>query len=181
MAKHLRIKPSDKMSDAINNNAQILMSMSRFGISLGFGEKCIKDVCDSQNVDCNTFLAVVNFISRKDYKSYPISLDSLMSYLKNAHKFFLNFTLPAIRRKLLDAIDCSDAEDIGFLIIKFYDEYVKEVRIHMEHENKNVFRYVEQLLKGHLCNNYNIGIFASKHNDIDPKLKDLKDIIIRYY
>ena len=29
MAKHLRIKPSDKMSDAINNNAQILMSMSR--------------------------------------------------------------------------------------------------------------------------------------------------------
>ena len=46
MAKHLRIKPSDKMSDAINNNAQILMSMSRFGISLGFGEKCIKDVCD---------------------------------------------------------------------------------------------------------------------------------------
>ena len=44
MAKHLRIKPSDKMSDAINNNAQILMSMSRFGISLGFGEKCIKDV-----------------------------------------------------------------------------------------------------------------------------------------
>ena len=51
----------------------------------------------------------------------------------------------------------------------------------MEHENKNVFRYVEQLLKGHLCNNYNIGIFASKHNDIDPKLKDLKDIIIRYY
>ena len=47
MAKHLRIKPSDKMSDAINNNAQILMSMSRFGISLGFGEKCIKDVCDS--------------------------------------------------------------------------------------------------------------------------------------
>lgn len=136
MAKHLRIKPSDKMSDAINNNAQILMSMSRFGISLGFGEKCIKDVCDSQNVDCNTFLAVVNFISRKDYKSYPISLDSLMSYLKNAHKFFLNFTLPAIRRKLLDAIDCSDAEDIGFLIIKFYDEYVKEVRIHMEHEKK---------------------------------------------
>lgn len=88
MAKHLRIKPSDKMSDAINNNAQILMSMSRFGISLGFSEKCIKDVCDSQNVDCNTFLAVVNFISRKDYKSYPISLDSLMSYLKNAHKFF---------------------------------------------------------------------------------------------
>ena len=44
MAKHLRIKPSDKMSDAINNNAQILMSMSRFGISLGFGEKFIKDV-----------------------------------------------------------------------------------------------------------------------------------------
>ena len=64
MAKHLRIKPSDKMSDAINNNAQILMSMSRFGISLGFGEKCIKDVCDSQNVDCNT-----KYVFTTDYYS----------------------------------------------------------------------------------------------------------------
>ena len=42
MAKHLRIKPSDKMSDAINNNAQILMSMSRFGISLGLVKNVLR-------------------------------------------------------------------------------------------------------------------------------------------
>lgn len=181
MVMQTKYMPTDKMSDIINSNSQILMAMCRFGISLGFGDKCVKEVCESQNVDCNTFLAVVNFISRKEYKCYKISLDSLMHYLKNAHSFFLDFNLPAIRRKLIDAIDCSESEGIGFLIIKFFDEYVKEVRKHMEHENRNVFRYVNILLRGSLCKNYNISIFESKHNSIDIKLKKLKDIIIRYY
>lgn len=92
MAKHLRIKPSDKMSDAINNNAQILMSMSRFGISLGFGEKCIKDVCDSQNVDCNTFLAVVNFIREKSSRLLHLSI------INNFVKYILFLLLLQKRR-----------------------------------------------------------------------------------
>lgn len=121
---------------------------------------------------------------------YVNSFDRMSISGNQAQAVFLveKSELNAIWNKYLNDRAYADAADRGVIykcvfeiIIKFYDEYVKEVRIHMEHENKNVFRYVEQLLKGHLCNNYNIGIFASKHNDIDPKLKDLKDIIIRYY
>ena len=67
------------------------------------------------------------------------------------------------------------------LIIKFFDEYYAEVRNHMEFENKNVFRYVDGLLSGHMSDNYNITLFASHHDHIDARLKELKDIIIRYY
>ena len=52
---------SDKMISLIRDNYNLLQSLGSFGISLGFGDKTVKQVCDDQNVDTNTFLAVVNF------------------------------------------------------------------------------------------------------------------------
>ena len=109
------------------------------------------------------------------------SIPALMDYLKRAHAYFLDFNLPAMRRKLIEAIDCSRDNDVAYLILKFFDEYAKEVRRHMEYENKAVFTYVEQLLQGKPSDVYNIATFASKHNQIDTKLKELKNIIIKYY
>lgn len=172
---------SNRMRDLIDDNSSILMVMSRFGISLGFGDKNIKEICEEQGVDTNTFLAVANFISNKgnDYKN--ISLKSLIEYLKRAHSYFLDFNLPTIRRRLLDAIDYSEPNDVAAFILKFYDEYVTEVRRHMEYENKTVFAYVYNLLNNQGIQSYSISAFASKHNKISKKLKELKDIIIRYY
>ena len=183
MNEQHKYRATDKMSDLICDNYSLLMVMSRFGLSLGFGDKSVKDVCEAQHVDYRTFLAVANFISEEQY-SYSADNDSfsipaLMDYLKRAHAYFLN--LPAMRRKLIEAIDCSRDNDVAYLILKFFDEYAKEVRRHMEYENKAVFTYVEQLLQGKPSDVYNIATFASKHNQIDTKLKELKNIIIKYY
>ena len=185
MNEQHKYRSTDKMSDLICDNYSLLMVMSRFGLSLGFGDKSVKDVCEAQGVDCPTFLAVANFISEEQY-SYSgnesdFSIPALMDYLKRAHTYFLDFNLPAIRRKLIEAIDCSSTNDVAYLILKFFDEYAKEVRRHMEYENQAVFTYVEQLLQGRLSDEYNIATFASKHNQIDTKLKELKNIIIKYY
>ena len=51
----------------------------------------------------------------------------------------------------------------------------------MEYENEAVFIYVDGLLKGQLSDSYDIATFASKHNQIDRKLTELKNIIIKYY
>lgn len=185
MSEQHKYRATDKMSDLICDNYSLLMVMSRFGLSLGFGDKSVKDVCKAQGVDCPTFLAVANFISEEQY-SYngngnEFSILALMDYLKHAHAYFLDFNLPAIRCKLVEAIDCSGANDVASLILKFFDEYAKEVRRHMEYENTAVFTYVEQLMQGKLSDNYNIATFASKHNQIETKLKELKNIIIKYY
>ena len=173
--------PHDKMKDLINENNLLLMVISRFGISLGFAEKTVDEVCKDHNVDCSTFLSVANFISRKEYK-HEVSLSSLMGYLKKAHNYFLDFNLPSIRRKLIEALDCcTECNEISMLIIKFYDNYAMEVRKHMMYENNVVFTYVDGLLDGKLSKEYDINYFASRHNHIDTKLKELKDIIIRYY
>lgn len=186
MSEQHKYRATDKMSDLICDNYSLLMVMSRFGLSLGFGDKTVKDVCETQNVDYRTFLAVANFISEEQYAydadGNSFSITALMDYLKRAHTYFLDFNLPAMRRKLIEAIDCSETDnDVAFLILKFFDEYAKEVRRHMEYENEAVFSYVDQLLQGKLSTTYNIATFASKHNQIDTKLKELKNIIIKYY
>ena len=51
----------DKMISLIADNYSILQSLGRFGINLGFGDKTVKEVCEEQDVDTYTFLAIVNF------------------------------------------------------------------------------------------------------------------------
>ena len=75
MNEQHKYRSTDKMSDLICDNYSLLMVMSRFGLSLGFGDKSVKDVCEAQGVDCPTFLAVANFISCLLYTS-PSPRDS---------------------------------------------------------------------------------------------------------
>lgn len=173
-------KSSDKMSSLIADNPLLLMAMSRFGISLGFGDASVGQICKDQGVDCATFLAVANFISHGLIDTSGIDLASLMFYLEHAHTYFLDFCLPLIRRKLIEAIDCSGRDQVAMMILKFYDEYVEEVSRHMHYEDAKVFKYVRGLLEGHLDPDYTITVFASGHHSIHSKLKELKDIIIRY-
>lgn len=169
------------MRDLVQENSALILIMGRFGISLGFGDNTVKEVCRAHDVDESTFLAVVNYVVSREHDYGSLSLPSLTGYLKQAHEYFLDFNLPGIRRKLIEAIDCSAANDIAMLIIRFYDKYVTEVRKHMEYENEVVFAYVENLSQGLLNRDYTISVFAGKHAPIGSKLKELKDIIIRYY
>jgi regulator of cell morphogenesis and NO signaling len=179
-----KYKETDKMSDLICENYQMLLVMSRFGIALGFGEQSIGEVCRHNRVDAPTFLTVVNMLiddERKEMADASISVASLVSYLKNAHAYFLDFRLPAIRNKLVEAI-AGGSKDVAAVIVRYYDEYTGEVRKHMQYEENTVFPYVEALMNaGADARSYHIGIFGRQHEDIDAKLSELKDIIIKYY
>ncbi|GAE86007.1 hypothetical protein JCM10512_4486 [Bacteroides reticulotermitis JCM 10512] len=139
MDKLQKYKSTDKMADLISDNYSLLQVMSRFGLSLGFGDKTVKEVCEINGVDCKTFLVVVNFMaegfSRFDSRDDGISIPALVDYLRQAHIYFLEFCLPAIRRKLIESIDCSQ-DEVAFLILKFFDEYMSEVRKHMDYEER---------------------------------------------
>ena len=184
MSKKL-YSPTDKMSDMICDNYNLLQVMSRFDLPLGFGDYSVEEVCKSNQVDSKTFLSVVNFInkgySRSSFNLEDISIQSLMNYLKKAHHYVLDFQLPNIRRKLLEAIDCSMDNDVTFLILRFFDGYVQEVRKHMNYEDVYVFTYVENLLKGHKDENYCIDMFVRNHDYVAKKLTELKNSIIKYY
>ena len=178
-------KETDHICDVICDEPSLLQMMSRFDIPLGVGDQTVEQVCRANGVHTPTFLAVANFIKRgargaaNDLER--VSVRCLTDYLKQAHSYFLDFQLPAIRRKLLEALDCSQTNEVSYLILKFYDEYMGEVRKHMQHENRKVFGYVEGLLRGERTGNYSIADFARSHSSIDVKLQELKNIIIKYY
>ena len=81
-------EPEDKMINLIKDNYDLLQSLGCFGISLGFGDKTVREVCDEQNVDTYTFLSVVNF-TINGYKGFDdmdrLSIPTLMQYLQASH------------------------------------------------------------------------------------------------
>ena len=172
----------DRMCDLVCDKYFVLQVMSRFGIALGFGDKSIAEVCAASGVDTDTFLAVVNLLVEKadpETLAENVSVRALTDYLHNSHGYFLDFRLPSIRRKLIEAVDCSHS-DVSFAIMRFFDEYVAEVHKHMDYEEKNVFPYVEALLAGEPTS-YSIDTFRRHHDQVEAKLRELKNIIIKYY
>lgn len=127
----------DKMIFLIKDNYDLLQSLGSFGINLGFGDKTVREVCEDQNVDTYTFLAVVNF-TINGYKEFDdaerISIPTLLKYLQASHQYYLEFELPFIRKELVEALD--EKDNLARLILRLYDEYAHFVRNHMKYEEK---------------------------------------------
>lgn len=178
-----KYKQTDKMSDLVCENYSTLLVMSRFGIALGFGDRSIDDVCKCEGVDTATFLAVVNMMLDEeplDESQYSeISVEAFMQYLHNSHDYYLEYRLPAIRAKLVAAIDKDS--DVSVVIIRFFDEYAAEVHKHMLYEEHMLLPYVRALLAGKKLANYNVDTFERQHDDVEEKMTDLKNILIKYY
>lgn len=173
--------PEDRLRTLIEDNNLLLMVLARFGISFGFGDKTVRQVCAEDSVDCQSFLAVCNLIDGKDYSMFRISLSSLMGYLRSAHSYFLDFLLPSIRHKLLQSINSMQIDDIAVLLLRFFDSYVLEVRRHMEYENRRIFTYVDHLLEGNISDEFRIADYSLGHTSMADKLNELKDVFIRHY
>lgn len=174
-------EPDDKMISIIGDNYSILQSLGSFGINLGFGDKTVQEVCEDQHVDTYTFLAIINF-TINGYREYDdaerLSIPTLMQYLKASHDYYLGFELPYIRQGLVGALDEND--NLARLILKLYDEYARSIRNHMQYEEKTVFPYVEDLINNKVTTNYDIETYSKHHGQTDQKLRELKNIIIKY-
>ncbi len=174
----------DGMSDLVCENYRTLPVLSRFGIGLGFGDRTIGEVCAENAVDTATLLAVVNMLAEGDCTPdtvRSVSVASLLGYLHKSHEYFLDFRLPAIRSQLAEVIRQDGRGDIGAAILGYFDEYVAEVRRHMAYEEDKVFPYVRSLLGGCRQEEYNIGIFRKHHSQVEARLTEFKNIIIKYF
>ena len=159
-------KSTDKICDLMAHEEDAIQIISRFGLEMGVGEQTIAEVCEAHDVHTPTFLAIVNYkVFHQRAIPEDIDLPTLQRYLRNAHTYFLDFRLPRLRRALVEAIIPADpTTKIPGLILRCYDEFVDEIRTHIEHENEG--RYDEH-----------------EHDDqrITDKLTEIKNLIIKYY
>lgn len=169
------------MIDLIRDNYNVLQALGSFGINLGFGDKTVEEVCKDNGVDCRTFLIVVNFLVNgyfRDEELEYVNVGTLLHYLQANHKYYLDFQLPFMRKELSDSLNPDGRVDK--LIMDFYDAYAAEVRKHMKYEEDRLFPYINSLLEGMRDEAYNIDAYAKHHGMADVKLKELKNIIIKY-
>ncbi|MBR4573001.1 MAG: helix-turn-helix transcriptional regulator [Prevotella sp.] len=180
--KNLKLyEQDDKMLSLIRDNYNVLQSLGAFGISLGFGDKTVRQVCEAGNVDTFTFLAVVN-LTINDYHSQSdverLDVRTLLRYLKASHEYYLGFQLPFLRRELQESLE--EKDNLSILIMKIFDEYARFISHHMKFEEQTMFPYVEALLQGERREGYDIETFSKHHDKTGEKLKELKSIIIKY-
>ena len=159
-------KSTDKICDLMAHEEDAIQIISRFGLEMGVGEQTIAQVCELHDVHTPTFLAIVNYkVFHQKALPDDIDLPTLQRYLQNAHNYFLNFRLPRLSRALIEAIIPADpTTKIPGLILRCYDEFVDEIRTHIEHENAGLYEEHE-------------------HDDerITGKLTEIKNRIIKYY
>jgi regulator of cell morphogenesis and NO signaling len=185
-----------KMAEVIHLNHHLLHLINRFGIQLGFGEKSVKDVCADYNVPLDFFLEIVNTFHDPTY--FPLNnmlqfkSGALVDYLQKTHQYYLEFKIPEIEgyiERLLS--DDSMEPEIKNLLSEFFQQYKSELTTHINKEEQAVYPYIRAL--EHFINNkgneselvqrlkeYSIHDYEEDHDDVESKLFDLKNIIIKY-
>ncbi|GAP71576.1 hypothetical protein SAMD00024442_14_41 [Candidatus Symbiothrix dinenymphae] len=163
----------DSMSRLVNENQDALLVMSRFKIALGFGDKTIGEVCRDNHVDTNTFLAVINM------SDTGFSLVAVMEYLHRSHDYFLNYRLPEIRQKLVRVLNPGQ-DELNKAVLGYFDKFEAAVRKHMNYESKKVFPYIQALLSHEKTEKCPL-IFCKQHEQIESRLTEFKNILIKYY
>ena len=175
-----------KMADLLASDKALLSILQRLDIRLGFGEATVAEVCAQHNISADLFLMICNIYSFRDYQPQIETLTdedirSITTYLRASHKFYSTICFPALHDNIHRMVKELD-EVSRRLIDKFYDDYDNEVNNHFKYEEEVVFPYIESLLGNRLNGNneYNISLFEHNHGNVNEKLNDLSNIIIKY-
>ncbi len=185
-----------KMAEVVHLNYTLIPTLHRFGIKLGFGDKSVAEICKEQGINVDFFIELVNAFSNKDYqpsqKIETLEINPLVDYLKKTHRFYLDEKVIEIQ-EMIEQLRKTEKKDQKYvdLILNFFNGYKNELVEHIEREERVVFPYVYTLNKvlaqqkiaeedRHIIENYSMEVFEEEHDDISVKLKDLKNIMIKY-
>ena len=172
-----------KLADLIDLDYRLLRILSRLEINLGFGEASISQVCQRSGVDEKTFIFLCKAYTDSSFKPSASELKDadvniLLKYLKRSHKYYVEMALVALQKSLERLLECC-SEPSGKVIRKFYTDYKNELERHFDFEEQSVFPYVEALCSGAIPSGSST-FLDDEHNDIDEKINDLKNIVMKY-
>ena len=192
----MNITKEMKMADVIFFNFQLLPVITRFGIRLGFGERSVLEVCREYNVNLEFFIEITNsfiddeYIPQTALTSFPINL--IVDYLHKTHDYYMQEKIPEIETMIHEMVNCKGGEKHKRQLLEnFFSEYKKELTNHINREEEVVQPYVLEIEKAFFnkklskelylkIKKYSIEDFAGEHDNVEEKLNDLKNIIIKY-
>lgn len=175
-----------KVADLLAADGNLLSILQRLDIKLGFGEATVAELCNRYGISTELFLMICNIYSSSDYipntdTLEPGDIRSITAYLRASHRYYVGTCFPAIHDGIHSLVNELD-EVSRKLIDKFYDDYDCEINNHFMFEENIVFPYIEKLsAQSKECpGSFRISKFEENHSNVDEKLNDLKNIIIKY-
>jgi regulator of cell morphogenesis and NO signaling len=197
MNMNLPFTVKTKMADVIHMDYRLIPIIGRFGIEYGFGNKSVSEVCSDYNINVWFFLEIVNSYHNHEYfpqeQLQNFSAQQIIMYLSNTHAYYLNTKVPEIEsyiNEMEKQVAEVDHKNIK-LLNDFFKEYKKELIKHLDKEDNHVFPYVitlERALETNIADKElmkrirkePIEDYERSHDNIEIKLSDLKNLIIRY-
>ena len=179
-----------KTSDILISNPYLILLLEHLGINMEVREKTVEQICNENNVSTELFLIIANLYN--GFKPSPISdysfndIQTIIKYLKSSHEYYLDEKYPLIQKYIEMINSINDHPEI-LMIGKFFDKYFKEVVEHLDYEDDVVFPYVldlnDQLTRKNpekSTINYSVTEYREHHDDIEEKLTDLNNLLIKY-
>lgn len=186
-----------RMADLVHMDYRLIPLLERFKIEFGFGNKSVEEVCQMYSVDHSFFLEIVNSYHNLDY--FPLkqlqrfNSKIIIDYLRNTHAYYLNSKVPEIQAyidEMEESVPRDQQKSITHLN-QFFREYTEELVEHLSKEDHSVFPYILALqealdskevpdeLYGTILEKP-IQVYGRNHDNLETKLGDLKNLIIKY-
>jgi regulator of cell morphogenesis and NO signaling len=186
----LMIVSDMKTSDIIISNPYLMLMLEHWGIEMELHDKTVEQICRENNINSGLFLTIANLFN--GYKPVPLTeyssndIQTIINYLKKSHQYYLIEIYPQIQEYIKCIYQINSHPEI-LMIEKFFNKYFMEVREHLDYENEVVFPYVlslDGILSSKNLNysvsGYSVIQYREHHNDIEEKLTDLKNLLIKY-
>lgn len=186
MNEHAVFSAKMRLSDLIAANHNLILMLPRFGISLGFGDKSVQEVCKDYHLPVDFFTLICNVYTFEHYQpsSQEIrqtDMSPLLPYLKASHHYYLQERLEHIDNHV-HLLAASLEDKFGRVLCQFFDDYISEVREHFSKEETETFPYLEALQQGcaPMLSDRSFLLYDEAHESIKDTLNDLTQIIFKY-
>ncbi len=182
----------NKLADYVKDYPALLNFLERVGIKLGFRDKSIKQVCEENNLDLPFIIDLMMLIINRDefnpnfLDNYKI--DHTVNYLRNSHKSYVFDYIPEIESLIneLSKFEIQREKDCKLLMMYFKD-YKDEFVKHINYEDTVIFPYIIEIANSNFeeksknSGNKSVTEYMLNHDNLDEKLEDLKNLLIRYF
>ena len=189
------IAKTTKLADVVDLNHHLLSVIHKAGITLGFGDATVEEVATKHGLNPDFVVAILNAYNDAAYLPeqhlWSFSVVEIVDYLRRSHKVYLVEQLPELALLFEKYASESTSTPYRGLLRNFFAEYSTEMEKHFATEDEYMFPYalaVESAHKGddiseemsRQFKEYTIHDFITEHNNIEEKLADLKNLIVRH-
>ena len=173
------------VSDMIDIDYSLLQVISRMGLDLKYAGMPVSEACRKCGIDPDTFSRICNVDSFPYHVPSSAELASgsvpdIIEYLHVSHLYYMGRALRGLEESF-DRLVAPFDERQKKVVLKFFNDYKNELDKHFAYEEEVVFPYIETLRRdGKRASEYSIEQFEEHHENVEEKLEDMKNIVMKY-